>query len=471
MSAALVLAEAGARPTVLDENPRIGGQIYRQPPPVPRAAGRAPTPKDASAGHGAELCGRFDAARERIELLTDTSVWGVFPERRLAVGQGQGWQMIAAEHLVLATGAYEYAPPFPGWTLPGVMTPGGAQSLVKTWNVRPGKSAVVAGSGPFLLIVAQQLKAAGVEVKAVVELARRSEFLAQALGLASNPALLAEGLGYVRRLRAAGIPLRWGHVVCAAHGEGGALRSVSIAPCNAEGEPDRTRTETIEADTLAIGYGFVPRVELAQLAGCSLRFRDDLGGWIPEASELGETSASNVWVAGDGGGVSGSVVAELEGTLVGLAIAQRLGLLAEAAAVARQRPLLRRLDGLRRFRRALDAVYRIRPGLARLPAPDTLVCRCEELSCDEVDRALDYGGSDFRTLKVMTRLGMGPCQGRMCWPAMARRMAERSGRSPEAIGPMRFRPPVRPTTVGELQELGLAQGRDLSARAPAGGAP
>ena len=466
MAAALALAEAGARPTVLDENPRPGGQIFRQPPPGSPAA-KPGAKKDATALHGAELCRRFEAARERIELLTGTHVWGLFPERRLAVTQGQGWQMIAPGELVLATGAYEYTPPFPGWTLPGVMTPGGAQSLVKTWSVRPGQSAVVAGTGPFLLVVAQQLAAAGVEVKAVIELARRAEFLAHARALFSNLALLREGWGLLGRLRGAGIPLLWGHVVVEAKGDERALRTISVAPCNRDGEPDRKYARTIGTDTLAIGYGFVPRVELAQLAGCEMEYRDDLGGWIPSTDADGESSVPGVWVVGDGGGVSGSVVAELEGELAGLCIARRLGLLDEATLASRGTALRAELEGLRRFRQALDAVYRVRPGLARLCAPDTLVCRCEEISCEEVDRGLGFGGHDFRTLKVMTRIGMGPCQGRMCWPAMARRIVDRSGRKPAEIGPMRFRPPVRPTAVGDLVENFPMAAREKAATAPA----
>jgi len=448
MSAALTLAEAGARPTVLDENPRPGGQIFRQSPPdAPPSA----VAKDATAKHGSELCRRFESD-ERIELLTGTQAWGVFPERQLAIGRAGGWEMLQARHLLLATGAYEYTPPFPGWTLPGVMTPGGAQSLVKTWNVRPGDRAVVAGTGPFLLVVATQLQAAGVEVREVVELARPGEVVRQAFGLLSNPGLLLEGRGYFKKLRAAGIPLRWGQVVCRAHGDESGVNAVSIAPCDADGDPDRTRSRTVECDTLAIGYGFVPRVELAQLAGCALHYRDDLGGWIPRVNEDLESSVPDVFVAGDGGGVSGSVVAEIEGRLAGLTIARRLGLLDEARARREKAPLQSRLARLRRFRQALDKVYRIRPGLSRLAAPDTLVCRCEELSCSEVDLAVGFGGSDYRTLKVMTRIGMGPCQGRMCWPAMARRIACLGHRSPEEVGPARFRPPVRPVALGDLTE-------------------
>jgi len=465
MSCALVLAEAGARPTVLDENPRAGGQIFRQPPPD---APPSTVPKDATAKHGGELCRRFES-EERIEVLNGTQAWGMFADRRLSISQSGGWEMLQAGQLVLATGAYEYTPPFPGWTLPGVMTPGGAQSLVKTWNVRPGRTAVVAGTGPFLLVVALQLHAAGVEVRAVVEMAQRREFLAQAGGMLASPGLLLEGWQYLRRLRAAGIPMRWGHVVCKAHGDDEGVRSVSVAPCDRDGEPDRTRAETIECETLAVGYGFVPRIELAQLAGCKLEFRDELGGWIPSVGPDCESSVEGVFVAGDGGGVSGSVVAELEGTLVGLAIARRMNLIDESTHASRRRPVQTELARLRRFRQAMDSVYRVRPGLTRLPAADTLVCRCEELSCQEVDQAVGFGGADYRTLKVMTRLGMGPCQGRMCWPAMARRMAEHGNRTPQEIGPMRFRPPVRPLTIGELTEQLELETRPCAANETAGG--
>jgi NADPH-dependent 2,4-dienoyl-CoA reductase/sulfur reductase-like enzyme len=451
MSAALVLAECGVRPTLLDESPRPGGQIYRQPPPGSAAA--TLPPKDATARHGAELLKRFEAARARMEVLANTFVWGVFPERRLAIGHLSGWQVVQGEHLVLATGAYEYVPPFPGWTLPGVMTPGGAQALAKTWSVRPGKSAVVAGTGPFLLLVANQLVKAGVEVRAVVELARQREFAKELTRLLSSTELLFEGAGMLRELRRAGVPVQWGHIAYAAHGEGGVLRSVSVAPCNADGEPDRSRTQSIEADTLAVGYGFVPRIELAQLAGCALEFRDDLGGWIPSANADGESNVNGIWIAGDGGGVSGSAVAELEGELAGLCIAERLGRLDAATLKQRKQPVLERLAKLRKFRAAMDAVYRVRPGLARLAEKDTLVCRCEELTCEEVDRSVGFGGNDFRTLKVMSRLGMGPCQARMCWPAMMRRIADRTGHTSDHIGPSRFRPPVRPTTVGDLVQV------------------
>jgi NADPH-dependent 2,4-dienoyl-CoA reductase/sulfur reductase-like enzyme len=450
MAAALAAADAGLRPLVVDENPRPGGQIYRQPP----AALQGPQPP---ARRGASLLRGLRQHANRIELLTGAVAWGVFPPRRLAVAHGDSGQLIEAEHLVLAPGAYEYLPPFPGWTLPGVMTPGGAQGMVKTQHVLPGRRALLAGTGPFLLAVAAELHRAGMQVAGVVELAPAREAAAALPGLLAHPGLLWEGLGYLYRLRRAGIPVYRGHVLVEARGDG-EVREAVIAPCDGEGRPDRSRARVIPVDTLCAGYGFVPRTRLAQMARCKLRFADALGGWVPEVGKDFQTSVPGVWAAGDGAGVAGALVAELQGRLVGLAVAHQLGALDPRAFLTARRPLARRLARLMRFRAALDRLHRLRPGLVGLADPDTVVCRCEELTQAEVEAGIAAGGTDLRTLKVMTRLGMGPCQGLMCWPAAARLLAARTGRSVEAIGPLSARPPVAPVRLGSLCEQRLAAG-------------
>jgi NADPH-dependent 2,4-dienoyl-CoA reductase/sulfur reductase-like enzyme len=446
MAAAIAAAEAGLRPTIIDENPRPGGQIYRQPPPTFH---RDRPPKTPTASRGAALLRRFEALRDRMDVRTGTAVWGLFPPRRLALRTDDGTEWLEPEHLVLAQGACELVPPFPGWTLPGVLTPGGAQLFVKTMGVLPGKRALVAGTGPFLLVVADQLHRAGVEVAGIVELARRREVLRALPGLLASPGLCWEGLGLVSRLRRAGIPIHRGHIVLEAKGDEG-VREVVVAPCDGQGRPDRGRSWTVAVDTLCVGCGFVPRTSLAQLAGCRMAFDEQRGGWVPTVDADLHTSAANVWVAGDGGGVGGAVAAQLQGTLAGLAVAQALGAIDTARFHARRRSLVRQLARLGRFRDALAWLSRWRPGLDTLATPDTLVCRCEEVTLAEVEAGIAAGGTDVRTLKVMTRLGMGPCQGLFCWPSMARRIAARTGRPVEAIGPLSVRPPVAPIRLGDL---------------------
>ncbi|HEV3021903.1 MAG TPA: FAD/NAD(P)-binding oxidoreductase [Pirellulales bacterium] len=447
MAAAIAAAEVGLEPLVIDENPQIGGQIHRQPP-----APLASKPADShgrAARRGSELLSRFRANQGRITLLSGTSVWAVFPPRRVAIRGPQGAEMIEAEQLILAQGAFEYVPPFPGWTLPGVMTPGGAQQMVKIMRVRPGRRALVAGSGPFLLVVAEQLHRAGMEVAGVVEAASTAELVAALPRLWLHPSLAWDGMGYLNRLRRAQVPIHRGQIVVAAEGERELCRVV-VAPCDTEWRPDTSRARTIDADTLAIAYGFAPRTQLAQLAGCKMRFANELGGWVPEVDKSLETSVPGVWVAGDGGGAAGALVAQDQGTLAALAAGRRSGAVDSIAFARATAGILRRLRRLRHFRAILDRLSQIRPGLDTLATPDTIVCRCEELTRAEVAGGLAFGGTDLRTLKVMTRLGMGACQGAMCWPAAARWIAAQSGRSIGEIGPASVRPPVSPVCVGDL---------------------
>lgn len=440
MSAALAMVRAGVRPLVIDDNPRPGGQIYRQPAPATQAVSTATKNP---------LVHEFLQQQDKFELMVETTAWGIFPTRRLAITRGSQSDIVAAEHLLLAPGAYEYLPPFPGWTLPGVMTPGGAQSLVKSMGVMPGKRALVAGSGPFLLVVAEQLHRVGVEVPAVVEMARTGEVWGALPRLLRHPRLLWEGASYHRRLRRAGIPLLRGHVLIEARGPG-EVREAVIAPCDENGNPDRGRTRNLAVDTICAGYGFVPRVQLAQMAGCRLQFVDAIGGWVPIVNDELETSAPGVWVAGDGGGVAGVLVAVLEGALAGHAICRRLGAIDQGSYDRLCKPIQRQLARLAKFRSVLDRVFRIRPGLTTLADASTIVCRCEELTRAEVEAGVAVGGTDLPTLKVMTRLGMGPCQGLMCWPATARLIAARTGQSVEAVGPWSPRPPIMPVTLGAL---------------------
>lgn len=466
MNAALAAAASGMRPTVIDDQPRAGGQIYRQAP-VELTSDRPPLVR-AQASHGLELKQRFRDLGEAVERRSATRVWGLFPSGskqvdggclRLGLQGPDGVAMLDADQVILAPGAYEYLPPFPGWTLPGVMTPGAAQALTKTYQVAPGKRVVVAGSGPFLLVVAAGLAAAGVDVLCVLEAARRRDVFREAAGLLTGTGLLAEGWRYLKRLNRAGVPLRWGHLVTraaaaasASRGVAGSagLAEVTFAPCDAEWRPDSGREQTVAADALCIAYGFVSRVELYQSAGCALEFEDVRGGWVPRTDAAGRTSVPGVLAAGDGSGVAGAVVAELEGAVAGLTAALDAGVLTEEEHQRRSAPLRETHAGLRRARGALDNLYRIRPGLSGLAAADTLVCRCEELTLQQLEEGVAHGGCDSRTLKVITRLGMGPCQGRMCWPATARWLASRSGRDLAEIGPARFRTPLQPVTLGEL---------------------
>ncbi len=455
MGTAITLAERGLPVTIVDQNPIPGGQIYRYPavPPV-----RPRTPDRGSA-----LRVLLDEHSERITLLSGhqvTNIETADAERRVSVCGPGGLRTLQPDQLVLAPGAYEYVPPFPGWTLPGVMTPGAAQQLVKSQGVAPGRRVLLAGTGPFLLVVALALHEVGVEVIGIADTVRRRDAFWKLPSLLSDGKLLKQGFDYLAGVRKAGIPLLTGRIVTRAEGRG-RLQQVVLAPCDSDWIPDHDRSAPMKVDTLCVGYGFVPRLGLARLAGCELTPTNLPGGWIPTTDPWGQTSVPGVWTAGDGAGVAGAIVAELAGQLVGLGILSRCGVLEPGEVERLADPIRDRLRQLGRFRSGLDELAELKPGLSGLASTDTVVCRCEEITRETVDTAIEAGNTSLRSLKMATRLGMGPCQGRMCQPACARRLVDIGCSTAEAVGRPAFRPPLVPVTVGQVAGIDATAPEDL----------
>lgn len=443
LAAAVAAAECGVRPLLIDENAQLGGQYFRQPPP----GFRLPD------GHGPEL-GEGRALIDRVRGMAvdhrpGTTVWGVFDQRVLAVARGEAVERVEARAVIFATGAYDRPVPFPGWTLPGVVTAGGAQNLMKGYGVLPGRRVLVVGSGPLLLVVAHHLLAGGAQVVAVCEAAGTRARQRAGLRLLPHPGYLRQGLGYLRELRRAGVPVLAGHVIRRALGTDRITGAV-VSPCNEWWLPLTGTERTFDVDALVVGYGFVPSTDLPRLAGCQYRHAPDLGGWVPVLDGRLQTSVPGVFVAGEGSGVAGSAVALEEGRLAGLAAARHLGGIDEARFRILAAPVERRLRRLAGFRAVLDALHRLQPGLTSLIDDDTIVCRCEEIRAREVRRAIADGARVVNDVKVMTRAGMGRCQGRMCGPAVTALVCGNTGIAPEVAGTFTARAPVKPVPLGAL---------------------
>jgi len=468
MEAATEAAKAGLACTLLDEAPQLGGQIYRQPPYGFRVADGRALGRDY--GRGQKLLAEFAATGERIEVRPSTTVVGLWG-REVVWASGEASGTLRAERLVIATGAYDRPVPFPGWTLPGVMTAGGAQALVKTMHVRPGNRALVAGTGPLLLVAANQLHKVGVEVVAVLEAGRPSWSPRALPKVWKEWELLEDAWDYWRGLRRAGIPLRFHHTVFEAHGHD-EVEAVTYGPVDpVTWRPLREHAQKVEVDLLVVGFGFVPNTELTELAGCHHEYVHDVGGWIPVRTARTETTILGVFAVGDGAGVAGALVAIEEGRIGGITAAEQAGAIRSAEADRRRGPSLARLRSLARVRELLDEMSRVRPGLSELATPETFVCRCEEVSIADVNEALQQGARDLQAIKLLTRLGMGPCQGRNCGPSTAMHVAHRTGCAPKAAGRINPRPPVKPVTVGTLARLNARAGAVATAPARATGGP
>ncbi len=436
MAAACVAAELGLATVVIDEQPAPGGQIYRG---VERALPDSPLGPDYLAGR--EVVAAFRACG--AEYRPETAVWHIDPDGTLAVMAGGHSDTVAARHVILATGALERPLPIPGWTLPGVMTAGAAQILLKTADLVPDGRAVLAGQGPLLYLAAAQLARAGATPAAILETAPHANYHAAARRVGAAWACrrdIAKGLALIRELRRAGVPIRRGVRGLRAVGR---ERVEGVAWDGGE----------LAADLVLVHDGVIPDTQIARALAVAHEWDDAQLCWRPVLDEWGGTSAPRIAVAGDGGGIAGAAAAALSGRLAALGAAAALGHIDTAERDRRAAPIRAGLARERAARGFLDALCR--PAReALVPADDTVtVCRCEEVTAGGIRRAARLGAQGPNQAKAFTRCGMGPCQGRLCGPLVAAIIADEHGLSPEAVGTYRPRAPYKPITLAALAGL------------------
>ena len=307
----------------------------------------------------------------------------------------------------------------------------------------PGRRILLAGTGPLLPALASQIAKAGGKTAAVLEAGRPLPLAKMLRGAWGHWGLIKDAAHYFWDITKARIPLLPGHILVEARGDGRVEEAVA-APVDKNWRPMSTGRITFSVDTVCVGYGFISSTELTRLAGCRHDYSRLMGGWVVARNHDMETSVSGLFAAGDCAGVAGSLVAEAEGHIAGLAAARDLGRISPDRARQKARPVRRRLAHLQRLRRLLDLISMPRPGLYQLAKPDTLVCRCEEITLAEILAAAANGGAAMKEIKRMTRSGMGRCQGRMCGPAVMEIAARARNTSPESLGHFNVRPPVKP---------------------------
>jgi thioredoxin reductase len=439
LAAASVAAEAGLNVLLIDERPVPGGQYYKQP--VGRAGSDPRFRPDRQFRDGAALIAR--ARRGGTRWLEGASVWGAFAPLELAVTSRAGGRIVRPARLIVATGAYERALPVPGWTLPGVMTTGAAQTLLRSHGVVAGRRVLLAGNGPLNLQVALELARAGATVVAVAELAPPPASPAAWLDMArADPGLLARGAGYLAGLRRRGIALLHRHCLARVEPAADGLRA-NLATWDGERlGPGPSFT----VDAVTMGYGFLPSNDVPRALGAAMVFDPAQRQLRTVCDADGLTSVPNLYAAGDCRGLGGAQAARAEGVIAGLAAAASLGRAIPPALAAEGRRARSDLARHRRFQRGLWRLFTAADPASALATPDTLICRCEEVARARLDATAEGIGATKR----LTRAGMGRCQGRYCAPALAAMIAARDGTPIDQDAFFAPRPPIKPVRIGDL---------------------
>ncbi|MBI1766289.1 MAG: NAD(P)/FAD-dependent oxidoreductase [Acidobacteria bacterium] len=400
IAAAVAAHDGKQRITILDDNPQPGGQIWR---------GEAQTPSDTAA---AEWLKRVRATN--AQFIHGARIFAQTDDGALLAEMTNGETLsLRYQKLILATGARERFLPFPGWTLPNVFGAGGLQALVKGGLSIAGKRVVVAGTGPLLLAVAAYLKKRGAAVLLLAEQAPFTKLIGFGLQVARSVSKFKQALELKGQLR--GVPQRFDCWPLAAHGEG-KLARVTLR--------QGARTFDLACDYLACGFHLVPNVELAALLGCAVR-----DGCVA-VDEFQQSAVAGVYCAGESTGIGGVEVALIEGQIAGLAASDRHH---------DARPLFAARAKAQRFAGALNRAVALRDELKQLPQADTLVCRCEDVSFERLQTQ-----PEWRAAKLHTRCGMGPCQGRVCGPAVEYLFGWQSAS---------VRPPAFPASIGSLAQV------------------
>ena len=438
LSVAATAADAGLAVVILDNQPDVGGQIYRGIRTADDGRRRI-LGRDYAAGRA--LLGTLE--RQRVGHIADATAWEVTPDRRIFYSRPGKAAVLRARHVVLCTGAIERAMPFPGWTMPGVMTAGAGQILLKTSGIVPPSPTVIAGSGPLLFLVAVQYLRAGHALAAIVETTPRAN-LRRALrflpGIARGNAYLRKGLALLAEIKRR----RVRHYVGAR-----ALHGVGDEQIAAVRFRTGEQEHEVACAALLIHNGVVPNVQITRALGVDHLWEPMQRCWRPRLGEWGETTREGIAVAGDGGGIAGAEASVHRGRIAALHAAWRLGALSSDAAAGRALSERGRLASHEAARPFLDALYAPDPALL-VPSDETIVCRCEEVTAGTIREQVALGCLGPNQLKAFVRAGMGPCQGRLCGLSVSEIIAAARGVPVQDVGYYRIRPPISPVTLGEI---------------------
>lgn len=449
LSIAARLGKAGIDLLVIDERKSPGGQYFKQPASDFKVAEEKLDPQYRK---GRKLIKEFQASGAKS--LFGVKIWGVFGVEHFLAYSKTNRYVIRPKNVIIATGAYERGLAFPGWTLPGVMTTGAGQTLLRSYQVAPGTAVAIAGNGPLNLQLAAELLKAGVKVEVLAESAKLVSLKNVALGgllFLRSPRLALTGAGYIYQVLSAHTKILQSHAVIRAAGID-QVESVTLTKIDKDGYPKKFEGETLEksfkVDSLTIGYGFIPSNEIARILGCE-HIIDKRGKYLAtQRSLVGATNVPGVWILGDGSGINGAQVAQASGVLLSYEFLKIRGLQSGISHTFKSAIAQFKLRNQLAFQEILWKIFDAPLLLDQLATDETNICRCLSIDLKEVKDGISADTLSAGASKRMNRVGMGRCQGRYCSPIAQKLVADKTGQEINQFSGFAPQVPIKPVEIG-----------------------
>ena len=445
MSAAMAAADAGLSVVVLDEQQQPGGQIYRN-------VGNISSDRDNILGEsyvkGRQLVKAFTLCA--ANYIPGAVVWAIKAKHgdedcKITYSVNNQAMQLSASRLIVATGALERSVPVPGWTLPGVLTAGAGQIMLKQSSL-VAKRSVIAGSGPLVLLLAQQMIRAGSPPLAVVETQSRQDMIksfSHLGGALKGWRYLKQGVQMLREINRAGVKRYTGASQIKLKGNS-QVEKISFV-CGGD-------LQSIDCNIVFLHQGVIPNTQITRSLNIEHVWDQRQHCFKPNVNGWQQTSINQVYITGDGAGIAGAGAAELTGKIAALhavASVQDRSIQERDAQASKLRKALQHELAIRPF---LDIAYPVPEKILR-PSDEVIICRCEEITAGDIRRYTQLGCIGPNQTKAFGRCGMGPCQGRYCGLNVTELLARENTMHHNEVGYYRIRQPLKPITVGELASL------------------
>ena len=447
MTAASVLARTGLDVLVIDERSALGGQYFKQP-----ASTFTINEKeiDKQFRIGRKLIANVESSG--VKIIRGTRIWAAFGANYfLASSPDRNW-VITPQRTIIATGAYEKSFAVPGWTLPGVMSTGAAQTLLRTYQVSLGQRVAISGNGPLNIQLAAELIQGGVQVVGIAESAKifRIRNLFRGFGLLYfSPRLTITGLRYFLTIWKSRTPFKTGAVATSMAGNL-AVETVTFSKADKSGNIVKDSQRQYAVDAVALGFGFNPSNEIARSLGCEHFFDEKTNSLIARLDEDSRSTVDEVWIVGDSSAVLGAQVASANGAIAAYSILKELEILLSPL----ERSAQRRAQQIRRrssdFQKILWRIFEPAVSTDQLASESTIICRCLSLTKSDICQDLQPDLKSAGSIKRLKRVGMGKCQGRYCAAFAAQSAAEISHEPLNEFSSFAPQVPFKPTPIGTI---------------------